>query len=103
MFYVVTGLLLLFLLLRLHLVIITVHGRGLEPTLFADGRVLLLDRRLRRLLQPGQLIVCLYRQIVLLKLSQRFESIAHRRLYRLQANKYNGQNSAQSERLAQFP
>jgi ATP-binding cassette, subfamily B, bacterial len=28
---------------------------------------------------------------------------SYARLYRLQANKYNGQHSAQSERLDQFP
>jgi signal peptidase I len=89
--------------LRQYLAIITVYGRRMEPTLFPGDRVLLLRLRLRRLLQPGQLVVCQYPQIALLKLSQRFGSIAHRRPYRLPANKYNGQNSAQSERLAQFP
>jgi len=56
----ITGLLLFLFLLRRYLAIITVYGRSMEPTLFAGDRVLLLRFRLRRLLQPEQLVVCHY-------------------------------------------
>jgi signal peptidase I len=56
----ITGLLLFLFLLRRSLTIITVYGRSMEPTLFTGDRVLLLRVRLRRLLQPGQLVVCQY-------------------------------------------
>jgi signal peptidase I len=76
MSYVVAGLLLLFLLLRLYLVIITVHGRSMEPTLFAGDRVLLLRLRLRRLLQPGQLVVCHYAPDISTKISPGNKQVA---------------------------
>jgi signal peptidase I len=53
---------LLLFLLRRCLVIIIVQGCSMEPTLFAGDRVLLLRLWLRRLLQPGQIVVCQYAQ-----------------------------------------
>jgi hypothetical protein len=62
MFYFISLLLFVFL-LRRSLTIITFHGRNMEPTLFVGDRVLRLRLRLRRLLQPGQLVVCQYPHI----------------------------------------
>jgi len=76
------------LLMRRCLAIIIVYGRSMEPTLFAGDRVLRLWTR--RLLRQGQ---CSAAAVAGPSL----------RFYRLQANKYNGRNPAQSEHMDQFP
>lgn len=72
----IAGLLLFLYLLRRYLVIITVYGRSMEPTLFAGDRVLLLRLRLRRLLQPGQLVVYQYAQDMSTNMSQSNKQVA---------------------------
>lgn len=59
MYLLVTSFLLL-LLLRRFLVIVTVQGRSMEPTLFSGDRVLLLRLRCQWVFQQGQLVVCQY-------------------------------------------
>jgi signal peptidase I len=75
-FHVVAGLLLLLFLLRRYLVIIIVHGCSMEPTLIAGDRVLLLRLRLRRLLQPGRLVVCQYAQDISVNVSPGNQQVA---------------------------